>query len=75
LEAVKRVHLDVHCQQVTTTVGAVLGVLAEKFAGAAFADETSEDIRKRDDDGVDLAPFDFGEQGLEIHGGYVKRDA
>jgi len=41
----------------------MLGVLAKELASAPFADQTSKDIRERDNDRVSLAAFDFGEQG------------
>ena len=59
LESVHRVHLDVDGEQIIAAVRAVLGdALQIELAGEAFADEATEDIRERDDDGIDFAFFD-----------------
>ena len=54
-------------QQIATAVRAVLGVLLKEIAGTTLADQPPEDIRKRDDDGVNFTAFDFGEQGAQVH--------
>lgn len=46
---------------------AVPGVLTEKLAGAAFAHQATKDVGERDDDGVNLAGFDSGQQLVQVH--------
>ena len=68
LEAVLRVHLDVHGEQIIARVRAMFHhVVEEKFPGEPFADEPPEHVRKRHDDGVDSSVVNFGPESLEVH--------